>query len=169
MVAPVVWIPAAFAVGLFLVLWGGMSYAYDRGGRHVREELEADRAARAFRRLPRVPAHNPDRATTLPCPSCRAPGGQSCGPGVLCHAARVYGWKRSIGEWPERAMLAIGSGPLPREPKCPDEGAEHERQALQGANGRPEPDEPSDFTRGMAATGAEGMAAGGAYPEGWQP
>jgi len=168
-IPPVIWIPAAFAVGLALVLWGGMSWAYERGGRHVREELEADRAARAFRSLPRVPAHNPDRATTVLCPSCRAPVGQSCGPGVLCHAARVYAWKRSIGERPERAMLAIGSGPLPREPKCPDEWDEHERQALQVANGRPEPDEPSDFTRGMAAMVAEGMAAVDAYLEGWQP
>src|ERR1700734_1791765 len=59
MIPPVVWIPAGFALGLALALYGGMSYAYDRGRRHQREELEADRAARGFRRLPRVPAHVP--------------------------------------------------------------------------------------------------------------
>jgi hypothetical protein len=115
-IPPVVWIPAAFAAGLFLVLWGGMSWAYERGGRHVREELEADRAARAFRSLPRVPAHIP------PLPAAAAP--------------ELVSW------------------------------AEHSRQALELTR---EPDEPSDFTRGMAAMVAEGMAAVDAYLEGWQP
>jgi len=124
MIPPVVWIPAAFAVGLFLVLWGGMSYAYDRGGRHVREELEADRAARAFRQLPRVPAHIPPAGRAL---------------------ARFL------------------------DPAVQEAWMEHERQALQVANARPDPDDTSDFTRGMAAMVAEGMAAVDAYLEGWQP
>ena len=59
MIPPVVWIPAGFALGLALALYGGMSLAYDRGRRHQREEAEADRAARVFRQLPGVPAHVP--------------------------------------------------------------------------------------------------------------
>jgi hypothetical protein len=67
MIPPVVWIPAGFALGLALALYGGMSMAYDRGRRHQREEAEADRAARAFRQLPGVPAHIP------PLPAAAAP------------------------------------------------------------------------------------------------
>jgi hypothetical protein len=138
MISPVVWIPAAFAVGLALVLWGGMSWAYDRGGRHVREELEADRAARAFRSLPRVPAHNPPASGDFDC--CAGPGRPI--PPIL-PLRGGQGWVASF--------------------------AEHERQALEVANARPDLDEPSDFTRGMAAMVAEGMAAVDAYLEGWQP
>jgi hypothetical protein len=138
-IPPVVWIPAAFAVGLALVLWGGMSWAYDRGGRHVREELEADRAARAFRSLPRVPAHIPPASGDFDC--CAEPGRPI--PPLPAIRRGGQGWAASF--------------------------AEHERQALEVANGRPEPDEPSDFTRGMAAMVAEGMAAVDAYLEGWQP
>jgi hypothetical protein len=58
-IPPIVWIPAGFVLGLGLVLWAGMSWAYDRGGRHAREEAEAVRAAAVFRRMPRVPAHDP--------------------------------------------------------------------------------------------------------------
>jgi hypothetical protein len=125
MIPPVIWIPAAFAVGLLLVLWGGMSYAYERGGRHVREELEADRAARAFRSLPRVPAHIP------PLPMA-----------AVAAAPELVSW------------------------------AEHSRQALEltrEPEPEPEQDDTSDFTRGMAAMVAEGMAAVDAYLEGWQP
>jgi hypothetical protein len=144
MIPPVVWIPAAFAVGLFLVLWGGMSWAYERGGRHVREELEADRAARAFRRMPRVPPHEP-----LPGPGKSRR--QLSGPG------RPIPPERRMHPVYRNARRAEALPPLP----------EHERQALQLANA--EPDDTSDFTRGMAAMVAEGMAAVDAYLEGWQP
>jgi hypothetical protein len=66
MIPPVVWIPAGFALGLGLVLWAGMSWAYDRGGRHARQEAEAVRAAAAFRQLPRVPPH--ERPVPPPAP-----------------------------------------------------------------------------------------------------
>jgi hypothetical protein len=137
MIPPVIWIPAAFAVGLALVLWGGMSWAYDRGGRHVREELEADRAARAFRSLPRVPAHIPPASGDFDC--CAEPG-------------------RPIPPLPVAAAVAATRA-----------WEEHERQALEVANARPDLDDTSDFTRGMAAMVAEGMAAVDAYLEGWQP
>jgi hypothetical protein len=127
MIPPVVWIPAAFAVGLALVLWGGMSWAYDRGGRHVREELEADRAARAFRQLPRVPAHIPPERRMHP----------------------VYRDARRAEVVPPPLPVAA--------------------VALDVANARPDLDDTSDFTRGMAAMVAEGMAAVDAYLEGWQP
>jgi hypothetical protein len=136
-IPPVIWIPAAFAVGLALVLWGGMSWAYDRGGRHVLEELEADRAARAFRRLPRVPAHNPTEFGT-----------------------DAYGNRYPL--IPPVRPLRGGQGWVASF-------AEHERQALEVANARPDLDDTSDFTRGMAAMVAEGMAAVDAYLEGWQP
>jgi hypothetical protein len=136
MIPPVIWIPAAFAVGLALVLWGGMSWAYDRGGRHVREELEADRAARAFRQLPRVPAHIPPASGDFDC--CAEPG-------------------RPIPPLPVAAVAAA--------PELVS-WAEHSRQALELTR---EPDDTSDFTRGMAAMVAEGMAAVDAYLEGWQP
>jgi hypothetical protein len=124
-IPPVVWIPAGFALGLALALYGGMSLAYDRGRRHQREELEADRAARAFRRLPRVPAHIP------PLPMA-----------AVAAAPELVSW------------------------------AEHSRQALEltrEPEPEPEQDDTSDFTRGMAAMVAEGMAAVDAYLEGWQP
>lgn len=38
MIPPIVWIPAGFALGLGLLLWAGMSWAYDRGKGHGREE-----------------------------------------------------------------------------------------------------------------------------------
>jgi hypothetical protein len=142
MIPPVVWIPAAFAVGLALVLWGGMSWAYERGGRHVREELEADRAARAFRSLPRVPAHDPPPAVAW----------MLSYPGMPAEVAASHAW-----ELPAAAVAATRAW------------EEHERQALQVANGRPDLDDTSDFTRGMAAMVAEGMAAVDAYLEGWQP
>jgi hypothetical protein len=141
MIPPVVWIPAGFALGLALVLWAGMSWAYDRGGRHVREELEALAAARSFRRLPRVPPH---LERPLPPPA----------PGQQMWAARD--WDRHEAE-----ALAVAatrpdphpSGPMPmrRLEAVPDELTD------------------SQFTRRMAAEVAEGMAAVDAYLHGREP
>lgn len=147
MIPPVVWIPAAFAAGLLLVLWGGMSYAYERGGRHVREELDADRAARAFRQMPRVPAHIP------PLPAAAAA------------AAELVSWAEH-----ERQALEVANtmpDPHPSGPMPAWSGPRGHYGPLPGA--RPDPDDTSDFTRGMAAMVAEGMAAVDAYLEGWQP
>ena len=148
MLTPVVWIPALVCLGLFLTLWGGMSFAYDRGRRHEREELAADRAARAIRRLPRVPAHVP--------------------PGRERHP--VYRAVRPGSRYYERLGLSPAADP---------EWLEHERQALEMANTRPDPhpsgllpawsgprghfgplDELTDsaFTREMAAEVDRGMA-----------
>lgn len=109
MIPPIVWIPAGIVLGLALVLWGGMSWAYDRGGRHARQEMEAARAARAFRQMPRVPPHH--RELPIPPP---APGQQM--------------WRPPAGDWErhEREALAVAatrpdphpSGPMHRyEPR----------------------------------------------------
>lgn len=153
MIPPVVWIPAGFALGLALALWGGMSWAYDRGGRHVREELEALAAARSFRRLPRVPPHVP--------------------PGRARHP--VY--RDAVRDWAEHEREALAVAEAGRQALADADVFIAQRMAADrhpsGPMRRLEavPDELTDsqFTRRMAAEVAEGMAAVDAYLHGREP
>ena len=107
MIAPVVWVPALVCLGLFLTLWGGMSFAYDRGRRHEREELAADRAARAIRGLGRVPAHVPPGRERHP----------------VYRQKPAYDWAAHARQALEVANLRADphpSGPLPRFEPRPD-------------------------------------------------
>jgi hypothetical protein len=144
-IPPIVWIPAGIVLGLALVLWGGMSWAYDRGGRHAREELEAARAARAFRQLPRVPPHTPAERTPAatgyrprPVPGLGTPiWTPPPAPGQQMWAAR--GWERH-----EADALAVANTRPDPHPSGPMR--RHEPPELAG------PDlTDSQFTTAMAA------------------
>jgi len=145
-IPPVVWIPAGFALGLFLVLWAGMWWAYDRGGRHVREELEALAAARAFRRMPRVPPHIPPERTRAAVDYRPRP---IPGLGTPIWATPANDWERHEAE--ALAVAAHQPDPHPSGPMA----AYRPLAAGQMTD--------SQFTRRMAAEVAEGMAAVDAY------
>jgi hypothetical protein len=142
MISPVVWVPALVCLGLFLTLWGGMSFAYDRGRRHEREERDADRAARAIRGLGHVPAHVPPRTELVQEP-------------VMIEVARRRAWEEHERQAMEMANTRPDdphpSGPMPRLYQCQwcrDPGCAGDHPDLTD----------SAFNRRMAAEVDRGMA-----------